>query len=154
VAGVAGGLGEQLGVDGVLVRLAFVVLSCAGGVGLAAYLVAWGLGRENVDRTLRRAAPRQFVALAMILAGLLLILREMGLWFGDGLFLSVALAAAGSAVIWTRNNDRSIQSRGRSPREGRHGLRMPPKTPRCFGSSWACRSSSRGWPPSWPRIAR
>jgi signal transduction histidine kinase/phage shock protein PspC (stress-responsive transcriptional regulator) len=123
VAGVAGGLGEQLGVDGVLVRLAFVVLSCAGGVGLVAYLVAWSLGKENVDRTPHRASPRQFVALAMTLSGLLLILREMGLWFGDGLFVSVTLAAAGSAIIWTRNNDRSAQRTEQPPGQGRHGRR-------------------------------
>jgi signal transduction histidine kinase len=59
----------------------------------------------------------------MTLSGLLLILREMGLWFGDGLFVSVTLAAAGSAIIWTRNNDRSAQRTEQPPGQGRHGRR-------------------------------
>jgi phage shock protein C len=41
VAGVCGGLGEYLGVDPVLIRIAAVVLVFVGGAGLVAYLVAW-----------------------------------------------------------------------------------------------------------------
>src|SRR5437764_5331815 len=47
VAGVAGGLGEQLGVDPVVLRLAFVVLALAGGFGLVLYLVLWLAGTEG-----------------------------------------------------------------------------------------------------------
>ncbi len=39
VAGVAGGLAEQFGLDATLVRVAFVVLAFFGGAGLAAYVV-------------------------------------------------------------------------------------------------------------------
>src|SRR6059058_3446404 len=46
VAGVAAGLGDLLGVDRVVVRLAFVVLSFAGGVGVVAYLLLWLLSSE------------------------------------------------------------------------------------------------------------
>ena len=41
IAGVCGGLGEYLGVDPVLIRIAAVVLVFVGGAGLIAYLVAW-----------------------------------------------------------------------------------------------------------------
>ena len=41
VAGVCGGLGEYLGVDPVLIRIAAVVLVFVGGAGIVAYLVAW-----------------------------------------------------------------------------------------------------------------
>ena len=41
VAGVSGGLAEALGVDAVVIRLAFVVLGLAGGFGLALYLIGW-----------------------------------------------------------------------------------------------------------------
>jgi len=41
IAGVAAGLGEYLDVDPVLVRLAFVLLVFANGLGLLAYLVCW-----------------------------------------------------------------------------------------------------------------
>lgn len=41
IAGVCGGVAAYLGVDPVLVRLAFVVLSLASGVGLAMYIILW-----------------------------------------------------------------------------------------------------------------
>ena len=41
VAGIAGGLAAYLGVDAVLVRLAFVALVLAGGAGVLLYLIGW-----------------------------------------------------------------------------------------------------------------
>ena len=41
VAGVCGGIGRYLGVDPVLVRIAFIVLALANGLGVIAYVVAW-----------------------------------------------------------------------------------------------------------------
>ncbi len=41
IGGVAGGLGEYLDIDPVLVRILFVVALLAGGTGLFAYLIAW-----------------------------------------------------------------------------------------------------------------
>src|SRR2546421_7329780 len=43
VAGVAGGLGYHLGVDPVLIRIAFALLAFAGGLGILLYLIARGL---------------------------------------------------------------------------------------------------------------
>jgi len=41
LGGVCGGIGEFLGVDPVWLRLAFVVISFFGGVGVIAYGLAW-----------------------------------------------------------------------------------------------------------------
>jgi phage shock protein C len=41
IAGIAGGLAEYLGVDPVLVRIAFVALALAMGSGVLLYLIAW-----------------------------------------------------------------------------------------------------------------
>jgi phage shock protein C len=41
IAGVCGGLADYLGVDPVLVRLAFVILLLASGIGLAIYAILW-----------------------------------------------------------------------------------------------------------------
>lgn len=41
IAGVCGGLGEYLGVDPVLVRIAALVLVFAGGAGVVLYLIGW-----------------------------------------------------------------------------------------------------------------
>ncbi len=41
IAGVCGGLGEYFGIDPVLIRLAFVVVTLVGGAGVLAYIVLW-----------------------------------------------------------------------------------------------------------------
>src|SRR4029453_8266888 len=109
--GVAGGLGERLGVDPVLVRVAFAVLAIAGGSGVVLYLLAWAVSVEPEDETatarpVRRPSARQAVALGLVVLGTMLLLREVGLWFGDRIVWPIALAAAGSAVIWARSDDR------------------------------------------------
>jgi signal transduction histidine kinase len=109
VAGVAGGLGERLGVDPVFVRLAFVALTFAGGAGMLLYLLGWVLSDEDpadaVDRTVRDPNLQQAVALGLIVLGVLLMLRQAGLWLGDELVWPVVIATAGSAVIWARGSE-------------------------------------------------
>jgi phage shock protein PspC (stress-responsive transcriptional regulator) len=41
LAGVASGIGAYLGVDTLLVRIAFAILSIVGGVGIPLYVVCW-----------------------------------------------------------------------------------------------------------------
>ena len=118
--GVAGGLGERLGVDPVLVRVAFAVLAIAGGSGVVLYLFAWAISVEPDDeaaryRPVRRPAARQAFALGLVVLGTMLLLREIGLWFGDRLVWPIALAAAGSAVIWARSDDRDRARWARIP---------------------------------------
>jgi signal transduction histidine kinase len=109
--GVAGGLGERLGVDPVLIRVAFAVLAIAGGSGVVLYLLAWAVSMEPdgdpaKERAVRPPSARQAFALGLVVLGSMLLLREVGLWFGDRIVWPIALAAAGSAVIWARSDDR------------------------------------------------
>jgi signal transduction histidine kinase len=114
VAGVAAGLGWRLGVDPMLVRIAFAVLSFAGGAGLVLYGVLWATIPAGTQTPLRRrpASGQQSVALALIVLGVLLLLRAVGVWFGDQLVGPIVLLAAGSAVLWTRadTDDRAAWS--------------------------------------------
>jgi signal transduction histidine kinase len=101
-----------MGIDPVIVRLALVVLSTAGGFGVAVYLIGWLAGAEReLEPSERRAPPssatRQVVAAGLVVAGVLVLLQAVGLWFGNGLVLSVGLAAFGSALIWTRSDDQN-----------------------------------------------
>lgn len=107
IGGVAAGLGERLGVDPVLIRIAFVVLSLAGGSGVLLYGVLWAFTPIAAARTERRrpATLQQATALGLITLGVLFLLRELGLWFGDALVFPVTLAAVGSAIVWTRVDD-------------------------------------------------
>lgn len=103
----AGGLAQRLGVDPLLLRIAFVALSLAGGAGILLYGLAWALlPLDSGGRAPRRRATlQQSAALALILLGVLLLLRRLGLWFGDTLVWPVLLAAAGSAIVWLRSED-------------------------------------------------
>lgn len=108
LAGVAGGIGERLGIDPVVVRLTFVVLTLAGGAGIMLYLSAfllmgWPDPTAEPVATPRTTA-RQALAVALVVAGLLVIARSAGLWFGDRVVWPAALAVTGSAVLWTRGD--------------------------------------------------
>jgi phage shock protein PspC (stress-responsive transcriptional regulator) len=60
IAGVCAGLAEYFGVDVVLVRLLWVILSIAGAVigGVIVYLVAWLIIPEGTDQTVPVAGSR------------------------------------------------------------------------------------------------
>lgn len=109
LTGAAGGIGERLGIDPVVVRLAFVVLAMAGGAGILLYLLALVVAappREEVrSAQAPRTSARQAFAVGLVVLGAMLLLREGGFWFGDGLVWPVALAVLGSAVIWTRSDE-------------------------------------------------
>ena len=74
IGGVAGGLGDYLNVDPLLIRIGFVGLMVFGGAGLVLYVIAWllipaeGQDESGVERVLRRIGLRFFgwVALAFI----------------------------------------------------------------------------------------
>ncbi len=108
ISGVAGGIGERLGVDPAFVRAAFVVLALAGGAGVIAYLVLWVFTTEAGPArpaTRREQTSTSTVALGLVVVGSLLVLRDLGLWFGSTLVWSVGLAVVGSAVIWARSDE-------------------------------------------------
>jgi signal transduction histidine kinase len=108
LTGVAGGIGERVGVDPFVVRLAFVVFSLAGGVGVLAYVAATLTFRApDPDRlaTSPRTSTTQALAVGLVVLGVMIMLREAGLWFGDAVVWPTAVAVLGSAVMWTRGND-------------------------------------------------
>ena len=107
LTGAAGGLGERLAVDPILVRVAFGVLTLAGGMGVLAYLLVWTLSDEPQTEAEVRRPPTSTstTAFGLVVLGLLLVLRDVGLWLGNGIVWPAALAAVGSAVIWTRSDD-------------------------------------------------
>lgn len=103
----AGGIAHRLGVDPVLVRVGFAVLAFAGGTGVALYGLLWALlPLETPGGSPRPTATvQQGVALWLMLLGGLLLLRAIGLWFGDGIVLPVVVAGMGSVIVWTRADD-------------------------------------------------
>jgi len=108
ITGVAGGLGERLGVEPLVIRLSFVVLSLAAALGLVLYLFLYLVSAEpdpEAPAPARQPTIRQAVAVGLMVLGVLLVFRRAGLWFGDALVFPVVLLTVGSAVLWTRSNE-------------------------------------------------
>lgn len=105
IAGVCSGIAARLGVESSYIRAAYVVLTCAGGVGVIGYAIGWALtANKVVDRVeVRPSSPHQRVGLALMFVGLLLLLRSVGLWFGDALVWPITLVAFGLAVMWDQS---------------------------------------------------
>ena len=113
VAGVARGLGEHLGVPVWLVRLAFVVLAFAGGVGLVLYAAFWAVlplapqdpdGSRTADSA-RGADLTRLFALAALVIGLFLLLAALGFNFVGGAIVPIVIALVGAALVWQQADD-------------------------------------------------
>ncbi len=111
ISGVAAGIARGLGVDVVLVRVAFVLLSFAGGVGIVLYaaltlVVPQGeqapAARRSGGRTVEQA-----VGVGLITVGLMLLLRRVGLLLPDEVVWPAAVMVVGVAIAWTRLDGRT-----------------------------------------------
>ena len=104
VAGVAGGLARHLDIDPVILRVAFVVLTFFGGVGLLLYVALWLLlpedGRDWAKIKLDRRS--RTVALVMVGALAVLLLVSQGWWGSGGFFFLCLVLVAAVAVISTQ----------------------------------------------------
>ncbi|MEA2704504.1 MAG: hypothetical protein QOD63_2449 [Actinomycetota bacterium] len=113
VAGVCGGVARYTGLNPVVVRLAAVALTLAGGLGAVLYVAAWlGLPLDGDDQSMaqtalrdRRFDPTEIVAVGAVVLGGLLLLRSTGIWFGDAIVWPVVLSGVGLAVIWRQAGD-------------------------------------------------
>ena len=105
IAGVCGGLGRHLGIDPVLLRVAFIILALANGLGLIAYVVAWvAIPEEGRDQPVtpgpepRRETGRLVLGGSLVVLGLVLLLDRLAPDL-DELFWPVAVVAVGVAII-------------------------------------------------------
>jgi phage shock protein PspC (stress-responsive transcriptional regulator) len=100
VAGVAGGLGRHLDIDPVILRVAFVVLTFFGGVGLLLYIALWLLLPEDGSDWAKIKLDRRSRTVALVLVGGLaaLLLVSHG-WWGDPGFLFFCLVVVGVIAV-------------------------------------------------------
>lgn len=125
VAGVCGGLAEYLQIESVYVRLAFVLLFFATGIGIPIYVLLWIVMPEgddtaasggdaiqkNIDdlgETVQSGVdhigrPGTF-GIVLILLGVYFLLNEIGLlgWLGSTLFWSLLLIGGGVYLLARR----------------------------------------------------
>jgi phage shock protein PspC (stress-responsive transcriptional regulator) len=114
IGGVCSGIGRRLGIDPILIRIAFVVFTIAtAGFGLLAYLAAWVFlpaapkgGAAQPVTPSRWGHPANWKVAAgagMLSLSLLLVLRELGIWWSDALTWPLVLAAAGGTLLWRQS---------------------------------------------------
>lgn len=105
IGGVCGGLGRYLGVDAVLLRVAFVVLAIAGGGGLLLYVVSWILiPEERPGEDLGSSRPSSVDTTRLIIGGTLiaigtLLLLNLSIPRLGRYFWPLAFIAIGVAVV-------------------------------------------------------
>jgi signal transduction histidine kinase/phage shock protein PspC (stress-responsive transcriptional regulator) len=111
ITGLAGGIGERLGVEPALIRAALIVLTVAGGLGLLLYGVLWVLSvppSNGVPPATPLPPLRQLAAVGAITAGMLVLVRSGGFWPGDQLVGPVAFVTFGVSLIWVQGDSRRV----------------------------------------------
>ncbi len=123
VAGVCGGLGAGLGVDPTVLRLAFVVLALADGMGIVLYLgaLAWMASQPQVPTTPRPPTAERAAGVGLLTLGALLLFGQLGLLLPAGVVWASALSALGFALVWART-DASSRTPGMLIRAAGGGL--------------------------------
>jgi signal transduction histidine kinase/phage shock protein PspC (stress-responsive transcriptional regulator) len=122
IAGVAGGFADRHGLDATVVRVALVVLTLAGGLGLVLYAAGAVLadppaaaptgpadGRPSDGPTSDLPGPgtapahprdvRRDLAVGCVTVGLALLVRSTGVWLGDAVMVPVIVVGLGIGVL-------------------------------------------------------
>ena len=108
VGGVCAGVADYLEVEALVVRICFMIVAVAGGIGLVIYPLAWALipARESVGTgsaktgwRVRFSGWREAIGIALLVAGAVLVLRHGGLWLGNSVVVPLVLASSGLALI-------------------------------------------------------
>jgi phage shock protein PspC (stress-responsive transcriptional regulator) len=90
ISGVAGGLGEYFGVDPVIFRVLFAVLSFFGGVGLVMYGLAWLLvpepevGTSALDKAIGQLRVRRVPPWLVLIGGAIVLWLGWFSWWSPG----------------------------------------------------------------------
>jgi phage shock protein PspC (stress-responsive transcriptional regulator) len=90
ISGVAGGLGEYFGVDPVIFRVLFAVLSFFGGVGLVMYGLAWLLvpepevGTSALDKAIGQLRVRRVPPWLVLIGGAIVLWAGWFSWWSPG----------------------------------------------------------------------
>ena len=118
--GVAGGLAEHLDIDSTLVRVAFVVLGFASGIGLIAYIVLALVMPEAVEGAApvedsmpdteaeaRTKRNRNLIGGLLVIIGVVFLLLQLEFlsWLRWSLIWPLIVIGAGVALIWDRTKN-------------------------------------------------
>ncbi|MGD2044200.1 MAG: PspC domain-containing protein, partial [Acidimicrobiia bacterium] len=100
IAGVAGGIADELGVRDGYVRAAFLTLTTVWGLGVLAYVLYWLATYEQMEDTPPKEVDnRQAAGLGLAFLGLLLLMGALGMWPHPVLVLTAFALSFGTAAI-------------------------------------------------------
>ena len=147
--------------DPALVRLAFVVATAAGGLGVALYALGWLVipagdappGERRLPSG--RGAVEVALGTGLLLLSVLLTFRGLGIWFSDAIVWPLVLIASGGALIWRGSTTQPRRPASSPPRARRcprqHRSGEAPAPVQAAAPSRAPASASRSWwPPASP----
>ncbi|HEX9682630.1 MAG TPA: PspC domain-containing protein [Acidimicrobiales bacterium] len=150
IAGVAGGVAQYFAIDPVIVRIVFVVICLANGIGVLIYLAGWLMippddGHPSVGARVSRGLPFWTIIGAVLLVvvaipavfGLMAALLRFGFAFGGGIAIPLLIVAAAMILLdrgrtrGTAADDQTIsplvEEQPAHDRDGaRHGPPPPP----------------------------
>lgn len=116
VAGVAGGLGRHLDIDPVLLKVAFVVLSFFGGVGLLLYAVCWLLIPDERATTAPLGLDDRSRGIALVVTGAVAAVALLGTTLGvDVVPLPLVVLAVLGLVVVLQVDKRRQRRTGAAP---------------------------------------
>jgi len=126
IGGVCGGVAEYFSVDPTVIRLIWVAFSLVGGFGLLVYLASLLIIPNNPDQTPNEESnnlikdKNLFWGSLLIIVGLFLILKQMGLFFTFSMWhlpwqsiWAIALIAVGGILLYNRmkeEKDEDVES--------------------------------------------
>jgi phage shock protein C len=105
IAGVCGGLGRYLQVDPVLLRIALVILTVSGGLGVLLYIVAVILIPEQQEGEDLGPVPKargdlwMYLGVGLIALGSILLVDQLVPWF-DRIVGPLVLVAIGIGILF------------------------------------------------------
>ena len=152
IAGVAGGIGAYFGIDSVIVRIAFILLTFLGGAGPFLYLIGWlALPTEDSPSVIAKAlgggTPNRFrslLAVALIGLGLLITANLSGDLFdlfvdvwSIAPYLAVILIAAGVALVLWPGPAGGSKPTPAPPPQPAPSPPAPPSTAAAGGPEWS-----------------
>jgi signal transduction histidine kinase len=112
LAGVCAAIARRIGIDPIIVRIGFAVLVLASaGIALIAYAIAWAaIPQAKAESAAVPARPRirwsnwrVACGVGLLTLSLLLVIRELGIWWSDALIWPLVLATSGAALLWRQS---------------------------------------------------
>lgn len=105
IGGVAGGLGRYLGIDPLIIRVAFVLLALTGGSGVLLYLIGWiAIPEERVGDPVGKSPHGDSVTGRLIVGGTIMVIGSILLVSTifpafDQYLWPVAIVAIGAFIV-------------------------------------------------------